>query len=448
MQLAGQVEAQITALRKIAGDEADIGKTADKIRSAAAGLAGSLQAVATRYQVVSSALAVWSEDLGAAQALSVRALNDAEAPYARLAQIALAAGSLPPALGLQPAGRVLVLRQAQAQAQAAMAGPQADLEAAGKRLSKAVSDRDTRGAYAAAKISAATADSLADSGWEEFTTWVTGNAGWLNGLANALGDIVGILGIVVLLIPGVDLIVFAAIALTAVALVIHAMLAATGNSGWLNVGLDIFALVTMGYGAYAAKSVEAGAAAARELAAAQRKVMLTQALESGPFPIALRLFRSQVNADGSLSGIGRLGVKNVYKVIGKEVPKLPEAEKELAGWAKTAQQLKAGSTTYDLFRYGGDPAIATAMKDISEMRESYSSVDGIAQSADRTVKIANISFASGTTAGFSDSIASQMFAGSNSWKEDISTYVLSAEQVDVIIGMANQVALQQISSPW
>jgi len=54
--VARTVDGQVAALRKIASDGTEIGQHADKIRSAALSLMGSLQAAATRYSQVSSAL--------------------------------------------------------------------------------------------------------------------------------------------------------------------------------------------------------------------------------------------------------------------------------------------------------------------------------------------------------------------------------------------------------
>jgi hypothetical protein len=84
--VANKIAGQIAALRKIANDDTEVGQHAETIRSSASSLAGSLQAVATRYTKVSSALTRWAPELEQAQALSIRALNEAEAPYAKLNQ--------------------------------------------------------------------------------------------------------------------------------------------------------------------------------------------------------------------------------------------------------------------------------------------------------------------------------------------------------------------------
>ena len=88
------ITGQIAALREIGSDNTEVGQHAEKIRAAALSLASSLQAVATRYAKVSSALSGWVPELEQAQSLSIRALNEAEAPYAKLHQtVTLPSGS-------------------------------------------------------------------------------------------------------------------------------------------------------------------------------------------------------------------------------------------------------------------------------------------------------------------------------------------------------------------
>ena len=59
LSVARTITGQIAAMRKIASDETEVGQHAEKIRSTAGSLAGSLQAVAIRYTKVSSALSGW-----------------------------------------------------------------------------------------------------------------------------------------------------------------------------------------------------------------------------------------------------------------------------------------------------------------------------------------------------------------------------------------------------
>ena len=86
--VAATISNEVAALRKIAAGGADgalKGQYAAKIHSAASDLAGQLEKVVGRYQKVSSALSQWVPDLEHAQSQSITALNQAEAPYQRMA---------------------------------------------------------------------------------------------------------------------------------------------------------------------------------------------------------------------------------------------------------------------------------------------------------------------------------------------------------------------------
>ena len=190
--VARTVDGQVAALRKIACEGTEIGQYADKIRSAALSLTGSLQAVATRYGKVSAALSGWVPDLEEAQSLSIRALNLAEGPYAALNQVFV----LAPGPGLESPA----VQQDIQDRQSAVRRAQNELEAARALLARAVGLRDTQAAYWAAKINQASTDSLIDheSRWGDITGGfddVVGAVGMLGSGASAvLGGVSSSLG--------------------------------------------------------------------------------------------------------------------------------------------------------------------------------------------------------------------------------------------------------------
>lgn len=243
--VANTIAGQITALRKIANDNTEAGLHADKIRSAAGSLAGSLQVVETRYRNVSLALNGWVPELEQAQAMSIRALNEAEAPYAKLSQSVIL-----------PAGSNLTAQQEQeiAEYHTSIQQAQEQLDAAKALLHRATSLRDTQASYCAAKINRASDDSLKDSFWDEFKSWVS-DISWaikdvctgLEVLATAAAVIAFVLA---QFVPGVDVIVdgivvggfFATLAAGAGRFV----LADTGNGSWWDFALDAFACLSFG----------------------------------------------------------------------------------------------------------------------------------------------------------------------------------------------------------
>lgn len=438
-----QLDKQIAALRKIASDQTNVGHTPDKIRSAASGIVGSLEVVRDRYQRVSSALHGWVPELEHAQSMSLKALNQAEAPYTQLHQAVVL-----------PSGSHLTAQQKQDihNYQTAMKRAREQLGDAQVLLSRAINLRDTQASHYAGLINAASHDSLTDSWWNSFENWVDDNVGWLKEVKSILSDVVGIIGIICLFIPGVDLLVFAALALTAALLVIDTLLASTGNGGWLDVGLDLVSLVTMGMGADAAEGIEDAESTARELAEPAQEEELADALHGSVIQKALSAFRSQVDEDGRLTDIGRAGVQATYKAVIDMVPKLPEEEEELSFWAKTVQQFKTGlaASTDVLTKFGGDPAIKTAMDDLDTIKEGFSSVEGVTEAADSAAKIlrgANTAFRIGAGLGTADFIASQI-PGYNSWKDSISTYALNTTEADAALSGTGIPEFAMIKSLW
>ncbi len=424
--VAEQINGQIDALKKISSDQTNFGQTADAIRSSASDLVGTLAVVAERYQRVSSALTGWVGELEQAQSMSIRALDQAEAPYAQLNQVV----ALPSGSQLTPAQQQGIQKY-----HAAMQRAQGAVDDAKALLNQAISLRDEQGSYYASKINGAANDALRDSRWDKFKSWVSDNAGWLKTLAKVLGDIVAVLALVCLLIPGVDLLLIAAIALTAMLLVVHTMLAATGNGSWLDVAIDIIGIATLGYGLEVADSVEGAEGTARSLAEAEQTSMFRSALESGPYSDALHLFLSQVDADGNLTRVGELGISNLWDAILAETPKLPEEEEALTGWAKTAAQFKAGLSTWkswdnmiDTFTHGADPGIAKSVESIDTLRDSFSTVKAVTGMTG-----ANAAYVLGNVTVLGDADAALGGGdGYDNWKDSISDYPLSTGTVDAL----------------
>jgi hypothetical protein len=424
--VAEQINGQIEALKKISGDQTNFGQTADAIRSSASDLVGTLQVVAERYHRVSSALTGWVGELEQAQSMSIRALDQAEAPYAQLNQVVAL-----------PSGGNLTAAQQQGieKYHAAMQRAQGAVDDAKALLNQAISLRDEQGGYYASKINGAADDALRDSRWDKFKSWVSDNAVWLKKLAKVLGYIVAALALVCLLIPGVDLLLIAAVALTAMLLVVHTMLAATGNGSWLDVAIDVIGIATLGYGLEVADSVEGAEGTARSLAEAEQTSMFRSALESGPYSDALHLFLSQVDADGNLTRIGELGISNLWDAILAEAPKLPEEEEALTGWAKTAAQFKAGRSTWkswdnmiDTFTHGADPGIAKSAESIDTLRQSFSTVKAVTGMTG-----ANAAYLIGNATVLGDADAGLGWGnGYDNWKDSISDYTLSTGTVDAL----------------
>jgi len=236
--VARTVAGQIAALHKIASDNTETGQHAEKIRAAALGLVGSLQTAATRYARVSSALSGWVPELEQAQTLSIRALNEAEAPYARLHQ----------AVTL-PSGSDLTAAQKQeiAAYHASMQRAQDQLDAAQALLTRATTLRDTQAAHYAAKINQASNDGLTDheSWWDDITHAVAGWTWLIKDICTGLEILAAAAAVIALFATGAGWLIVA-FWFTAAALLGRVVLAGTGNGSWFDVAADTFALVTLG----------------------------------------------------------------------------------------------------------------------------------------------------------------------------------------------------------
>lgn len=241
-QIARQVHGQVGALRKISVEGVQIGQTPDVIRSAAGALAGKLETVAARYQSVATALRGWGPELELAQRMSLQALNQAEIPYAKLHQQAM----LPAGPHLPPAQQQEVTAY-----HTAMVAAQDELDAARALLGRAIARRDTEGAYYKGKIDRASDDGLKDRGWAWFEDLISHYTWLIKDICTALEVVATILAVVALFIPGLNIVaalLWAGFALTGLALIGRIVLAATGNGSWLDVGMDVVALLTFGAG--------------------------------------------------------------------------------------------------------------------------------------------------------------------------------------------------------
>lgn len=264
---AAEIRDQAAALRRLASADGWEAEAAVMFRAAAVDTATKLDQAHHRYDEVAGALRCYAPALDAAQASSLRALQAAQAAEAdaRAAAVAQPTGELPPdATDEQRRARTGAVRRAEAAADDA----DARLAAARRLLDDAVAGRDDAAEAAARRINAAIDhDGLKDSRWERFKNWVHDNAGWISVVSDVLSWIATGLFVLALFIPGVNLITWAIVGLTLLALAGHSLLAASGEGSWVDVGIDVFALATFGAGRLLGGGAKAATAASRTAAA-------------------------------------------------------------------------------------------------------------------------------------------------------------------------------------
>jgi len=149
------------------------------------------------------------------------------------------------------------LAQDQQSYRTALSNAEGELAAAQRILNEATGHRDTAGRSAAGTIRAASHDKLADSWWDSFRESISAVAGHLKLAAQILGAIATAAALAAAVFSGVGLVfLLIAAGLLLTELFIHVILAATGNGSWADVGLDVVALATLGYGGYAEGAAE------------------------------------------------------------------------------------------------------------------------------------------------------------------------------------------------
>lgn len=252
--VASTIQEQILRLRRLAEpDEALVGHYADELTGACNDLADHLGQIEDRFRITGSELRAYEDDLETARTGTKRALDDAEA--AKQQMDANAPVDQPPGAE-EPT-------QAEEDAAEARAGRySAGSTALGEAKSAATGVMSTfndRAEAVARTIRDASDDDMKDSGWDKFKGAVGSIASVLDGIADVLGWIATALVIAALFIPGVNLLVAAAILL--VSLGIHVLLAATDNGSWLDVAFDVVGLLTLGIGSTALTAAKAGRAA-------------------------------------------------------------------------------------------------------------------------------------------------------------------------------------------
>lgn len=250
--LAQEISDQVARLRKIASEGEQIGKTADKLREAAGDTAGKLQQTHGRVAAVGSALTKWIPHLEVAQADTLSALQAAQNAQADQA------ANQPPS-GPAPQHPTDAEKAADTARQNRLSAANDAMSAARTKFDNAVSERDTQASAIARQIKDALHDGLKDSWWDSFCHWVSQHVAIIKMVVDVLSWVATGLAILSIFFP--VLLPFA-IAFTALTMLGHTLLAATGNGSWADVALDAFALATMGAGSMLSGMARAGRLAA------------------------------------------------------------------------------------------------------------------------------------------------------------------------------------------
>jgi hypothetical protein len=357
---------------------------------------------------VATELTRWAPHLEHAQDESLAALQQArEAHAARAANVVMTAAPQPGDPPPSPAEQAETRRR-----QEAIATAEADLAAAVRRLDEAKEYRDHQAKATERAIRDAVEDDVKDSWWDSVKDWVDRNAGWLQTLTEALSWIATALAIAALFIPGVNLIVL--LSLGALVLAGRSLLAASDNGSWFDVGLDIFALLTLGTGRIATRGLKSVHAATRRAAAsAARKEAKKRAMKASAQKRA-GLGR-QLNARG-VKAAHRRGIR-------RQIDDMHRAARREGGIA--AREIRdrplAQATRAEGVSAGYDMNSARYWNDINQLRREFPTDPGVLQAsrpAETWRRTNRIAFGSGAASDLGDKFAGDMFGR----KEPIQPY--------------------------
>lgn len=198
-------------------------------------------------------------------------------------------------------------------------------------------------------IKEASDDKLKNRRFDGFRQWVHDNADLLRLIADALTFIATIVIVAVLLLSNhAGWMVLVSMGLTLAAMAIHTTLAAQGDGSWVDVGLDAFALLTMGGGATAsllargARSARLamagfgdGAAAFSRVTAASRTAFAATKTFAKPFVWVARTNPVARTVKGA-SAFAKAFAKTIHREIPASswLSRLSFGEKEAAGLYK------------------------------------------------------------------------------------------------------------------
>ena len=268
---AAELLGQAARLRALAGDHGWDSDAGSLWRVKARQIAGQLDRVVDRYQETGAALATYADELERVQASADRAREEGQAAHReeqRLAEEiaraqAAAAGApegSPPVntSGLEAARRRAHERYVAAESQITCAegSHEAAAEAAARRIQHVNAE-----------------DGLEDSRWDKAEQWVSDHAKGIKKIADVAGWVATGAGLAALAVGWIPVVgqalaaVLGAVALltTLMAMVAHIALALSGDGSWLDVGIDVFALATLGIGRGALAGIKGGAKATRAL---------------------------------------------------------------------------------------------------------------------------------------------------------------------------------------
>ncbi|MFJ4409770.1 hypothetical protein [Streptomyces sp. NPDC088910] len=341
--LAGMLRAEAADLKVIGTGDGLKGRYATKLRDEARELEVRLRETAGRYERVHGHLTAWAAELEAIQSDADRILRGARAD----------AETAPPEDAESASGS------------GSGSGSGDDPLAKYRRsLTRVEAHRDERASHYAARIRHEINDKIKDSWWERRKNEIDGVKGAISLVADVMSWVATVIAIVAIFTTPAGWIAGLAVWLAVGVLAGHIALAAAGDCSWLDVGMDIFGLLTMGIGGAALnglKDVRAATKLAAQAAADERAAVT-----------ATRASRSVL--DRSSATVNRRGSTAAARARARHVRNIAKAAAERAGRNAAVEEAAtpmAEASQREAVLVGGDRETANLYKDVVRMRAAY-----------------------------------------------------------------------------
>jgi uncharacterized membrane protein len=369
------ISEQTARLRSIgSGDNDLVGKYAATLKDKSGELADDLYKTHGRYEAVGSALKTYYPALDDALTESWAALQDAIAANSA----AQSANSLPKATATD--GKPLTDDQTtqNSRRDGAIQAAGDDLGRAKTRLANALSSLNDVAKKVESQIKDAADDDLKDGFWDKFMSFLVE---FVKIVVDIAGWIAIACAIVMLFVPGLNILATIALAATIASLVGHTFLAATGNGSWLDVAIDIVALATFGMGKFAGKGLQATEEATAEAgtrAAARGQRAFNQELSGIERRIATGTGKARMEAIAERAALGSRPIRAA------QVTKELQLARESVG-------------VRDALEFGGDKELAESLASIRRARVLLPNSGGVANASAAASHYANLGRAGWST---------------------------------------------------
>lgn len=334
--LAAMLRAEAADLKVIGAGDGLQGRYADTLRDGARELEVHLRETAGRYERVHGHLASWADELEDLQSEADRLLRTARADAAASAASDTEEGE----------------------------HDDDPLPAHRRSLLTIEAHRDARAAHYASRIRHEISDKIKDSWWERRKNEIDGMKSAISLVVDVMSWVATGIALFAIIATPAGWVAALALWLAVGVLAGHTLLAAAGDGSWLDVGMDVFGLLTMGLGTVALnnlRSVRTATKLAAQAAADERAA-------------ASATRSSRTVLDRTSATVNRRGATRAARARARHDRNIAKAAAKRAGRAAAAGEAAtpmAEASQREAVLLGGDRETANLYKDVVRMRGAY-----------------------------------------------------------------------------